>query len=1505
MLGSYIRVYGSTEGVCDVLQARGLNSMICKQADDDGWQLPPLHASAIAWWIAEYSGLYAEDQLGGAPEGVDLDEGASTPHPYLRTALPADALVVEDRQRSKQFTDSLKAGAFDFMLAVAADVKTVDWQDPTRRGVQQWLQRKSPPLPPEAVPFSDYFQTQVMEHLEFFIDAFISNLPDVLRRLRVEEDEQRQLSQTHEQDLDLERFLLIISYSYGGRPQAAEAFWSDPDSNLAGFMHWASRRASTPLVSAFCEMLQSISENETCADSAHAFLLDDGHLSSGKMRRSLSLTWNQIFKELEFFTTKIRDRAAAPQLQTYRAGKPSTEQSETEPESAVMLECYLRLISKLATNSHEARQWLLRHTDFALVPVLFQLASLPIPSRLRACAFYALKALLSGKSQEEGFVMWNCLDGFMTGGYSQQAHASHRSAAGAALPPPSQYMESLSQELSRGFEQANAFVQFLLSLIAPLSTDAETVLHDSLPFPETLGSAVRIPGIEPYVDFVLGEVFSSKPEEAHDVQQLRVLRLSCLEFVLTCLETFNEDLILIGNETNIAVDAAIPASDLATYVRLHPFARVMEWMFDPDVVQAIFDTVHQDSSELGSASPDSPLILGIIRAVEVISKVLDLQDTYLDLVRQVVRAQPVQRGRPIGHSVYASFEEGIMNHLDLIVDLGRCCNLGHPALTLGCLKLLEKISTSSRIVSAWNPSSGRQSHRNKAIVALEKNNAAAAIAGSFVSDLLSTLDLSREAEAPNFLIKIYILEFLHACLRASPNQPTIAHLLLGFQCAIGSLSAAPGGAFESRSSLFHNLLRVLLEAPFGDDAGGMRHWLITLKCKAMRVLQALWSSPLSSALVLGELRENEFLFHLLLREVTLEPELAWDGASMENPQFLGAEGAMALIEYLELRAMELEYLGMELCSVSQNRLPHLKRRIFDALNGRVVGDDGEPISTPTIFGLYDFLFTDDQWENPVPTFTFFKDLDLRICLQDDATSTPMYNMDLVREILQLKRAEVSNPGVVVTKEQDAAVKEEEANLNDYLILSNRQRQLEANRLKVLRSWSNLLLVMSESDESDGAARAAFLLQGLQIVLPNLEAYGAGDAPEAYELARLAKVLLFKLDLSPAGEEAAGDRALGDLMSEKLFQLFQISLYAIVRWAGNPELRAVYYSICYRYVTGIVDEGRGFLPGRQKTIKAIQLNGERLLNVICDDAYGGDVACQTAALILLGALVKLGHHEDDTQVVDTLNRLNFIGVLVDSLKTVMQEGLETIESGSAEQRQHQDAKLALLLQLCQTRGGAAYVLHANLFRAIELSGLFSADPELQIGTSSPARAPELPHKMTARQLTRETHPGRPVQHGGAGPALRPPGQSCTCHRRRAAQPRLAQRAAGPPLPDGPPLARAARAQALGRHRRRVRPRRARRRRAGRRVDRGLYAAHHRHRLPRGELTCFPCASARVAHEKAVRGAADGEADQRRAAVPLGRPRLGGRDAKRLRRGGKEGPTSTRMDARHIAQLFGGT
>ncbi|TLS28723.1 hypothetical protein PpBr36_00589 [Pyricularia pennisetigena] len=1290
VIGAYIRLYGSTEGWGDLVVARSLNQKIVN--DETSWSLPFLYAAVKVWWIAEYSGFYVEGPV--SDPSIDIDK--------------------EDKERNKQFTDALKEGAFDFMLSLAGDVAAPEWQDPSRIGIRQWLQRKSPQLMTDATPFSDYFHTCLMNQLEDFVDAFISNLPDVLRKLRTEEDEQRQLSQHHEQDLDLERFLVIISYVFERRPDAADVFWSDSESNLAGFMQWASRRASTPLVCAFCEMLQSITENEQYALAAHQFLLEDSN-AGGKMRRSQSLTWAQIFKELHYFTKKIRGEISSPQqTHEYRTQKPGEDLAETEPESAMLLECYLRLIARLGSQSTAAREFLLRNQDFPLVDVILQLNSCHIPPRLRACGFYAIAALMRHKEQEDSNTMWACIDAFVSGGF--QAASNSRALIKGQSHSSAGVVDRVLDELSNGFEEPNAFINLINALVAP--ADQASLLRDALPFPENLGSSLRMPGIEPYVDFVLGHVFSLKSKELQDISQLRVLRVSCLEFILLCLNTFNEDLIILGNETNVSVDSIISASDLATYVRLHPFARVMEWMFNGQVVDAIFQTIHQQSSDIGSVSPDSPLILGIIRAVEVVSKVLELQDTYVDLVRQVIKQHTGQRHRHVPHASYASFEEGFAHHLEVVADLGRYCGLGHPELTMVCLKLLARISTSSKLISAWNTEPGRQSHRNKAVVALEKDGEADSISGSLIAELIVPLDLAREADSPNYLIKTYILDFLYACLRASPDKPTIAHLLLGFKCGVSHLKVEPRGQFEERTSLFHNLLRVLLETPFGDEELGMRTWLVSLKRKVMGILQILWSSPLSSAIVLEELRSNDVLFHILLREESIQPDLVWDGVSMEERGFLLSDAAVGFSEFLATRQLTFDYLAIELCSVTQRRLPSLKRRIYDALNGQVTtanSDSPQPI--PTIFDLYDFMPADGQWEIPTPEFTYFRGEEFNICLEGGHDSVPLYNMERVKQVIELKRRQDAHAGHLATATDLASVDREQVLLEEYLVYHNRQAVVNSERRKVLKAWVNLLMVMFEASDHQGSAKVAFLLQALQTILPSLESFGSERPGEAFELAKLAKVLLFKLDIAApdAGDKDA--HTVGNLISEKLFQLFEVCLYAIGRRTGSAELRSTYYAICYRYLTGIIDDGRDFVPGRRKAIKAVQVYGERLLTIVCDDAFGGDATCQTSALILLGALTNLGRRENDGQVVEALNRLNFIGVLVDSLKTILDDVNAARKAGNSEQQEaYSHAKLALLLQLCQTRDGAKYVLQANLLRAIELSGLFAADPELQIDRS---------------------------------------------------------------------------------------------------------------------------------------------------------------------------------------------
>ncbi|KAI1369047.1 nucleoporin Nup186/Nup192/Nup205 [Xylaria arbuscula] len=1295
VLGAYITVFGSTEGSGSVEQARKLNAIICEQPEGTTGPLPFLDAAIRCWWIAEYSGWYMEDAAGSVLADIDLDK--------------------EDIQRSKQFTEALKDGAFDFLLTVVLDLKTTEWPDPFQTKMRSWIQKRTPTLPPETVPFSTQLQGRMMSKMEMFVDAFISNMPDVLRKLKIEEDEQRQAGQHQQQDIDLERFLLLIAYSYEGRPEAADAFWADPESNLAGFLQWASRRTTTPLQTAFCEMLQCLSDDEETATYAHEFLLDEGH----QLRRPSSITWTHILKELEYFVIKARTKPVVVQSSTHRANKLDNERVESEVEVLMLQEAYLRLIAKLASKSEACCAYLLQLANEKLILLLMQAISSAVGHQIRAHAFSALTGLMARKNLAQNHTMWGMVESCFTGFYISPVVSSRVQASATAAPTGSSLMEALFQEMSPNFDDTTSFIQFL-TVLTSLPGERD-VLHDALPYAEDLGTATRTRrGIEPYIDFILGHVFSMRVPECRDISQQRILRYQCLDFALVCISSFNEDLILFGSESNINVDSAIQTKDLETYVSLHPFTRVMEWMYDSRFMKGLLDTIHQNASDIGKAAPDSPLLLGVLRAVELLSKTLALQTTFLDLVRPIVKPQNRVQSRssftPTSNGAFASIDDGLMTSLTLISDLGGYCGIGHPNATMASLKLLEKISTSPRVISAWQSGFPNQTHRNKAIIALEEHGDAQAIAGAFNSELTSPLDFRRQADSPDYHIKIYILDFLYSCLKANPNRPTIAHLLLGFRCLSHSLEIEPGSAFDQRSALFHSLLPIIVELPAHNEDGFMVQWLVALKYKVMRIFKLLWSSSLSSSLVLEELRENDFLFHILLQGLVTQQSSIWDGQEASGPDFLTSPAAQGFVDYLSMRAMALEYIAHELCSVSQGQMPALKRRIFDALGGQIVIEGMEPIAVPSVFEFHDSLPQEDLFVAPPPELKTFGDLDLRACLEEDDDSNAIYNIYKVQEILILRRNEGVKSSEVVLQQDAAQMDAEEETMLLYVAYLNRFTQTQAYSLKLLKAWTRLLMVMTDCNDFKGTNEVSFILQTLQATLPGLEMYGSEKPSTALELARLAKVLLFKLDFTTMSSIDKNSGAVESLISDKLFHLLQICLDAIAKWVANQELRAIYYSLCYRYLSGLLDYSEGASSRLRRTSRTIQSFGEKLLNVVCDDAFGGDPRCQSAALILLAILIQLGKNEGDDYVVEALNKLNFIGILVDSLRNVMEEWMEANRSGNADHQNYLNAKLLLLLQLCQTRQGAKYVLYANVFRTIDHSGLFAVDPELHVEPS---------------------------------------------------------------------------------------------------------------------------------------------------------------------------------------------
>ena len=1242
IITAFASQFGSPEGGGGLQDARMLNSKILGGQDTNPWLLRNFQAATITWWLAEYSGWYLEQPTGSPVQNVNLYE--------------------EAQQRSAAFMQALKDGAFQCTLSICSQITPSEWYDPAKHALIEMLLQDSMPLAQDLTVTASYFQRLLMEQFETFVDAFISNMPDTLRQFKVEEDEQRKNFRTHlqqgassiipEQIFHLERFLVIVSFAFDQRMDAAQAFWADLDSNLYGFLQWASKRQSTPCVSAFCEMFRSISVGEECAASAHHFLLEEGISVPAKIRRAHTLSWAQIFGELDIYAAKIQEQPVNLRPTIPYGNRLGSDEID-EPESPIMLESYLRLTAHLCRESVEVRSWILYQSDFPLIEVLFHLCNGAILSSLRVCALMVVRAMLTNKNLELGMTVWSSFDLWVSGGLPSAPNVSRPVKNSSA-----RHNEQITfDSVSGSFETANEFIALMHNLMEPAIND--TGLNDQLPFPESLGSSYRNSGIDPYVDFVFDSVFTSKRVQFDNQPQQRILTWNVLRFARLCLETFNEDLVVLANKSSMPVDEAMNTSSLLTYARLHPFARVMEWMFNDRALAALFNSAHQDTDEIASASPGSPLVVSTVCSIDVMNLVLDLQSTYLDIVRPLLKMQSTGRKQPVINPSLASFEDSVALNLQLVVDLGLYSGIGHQDLTVSSLKLLAKLASSRKLNTPSNPGLGQRLHGNRLIGIVEQHGEAVSIANSMTLALqFDWRELNEGSDAPGWTIKFVILDFLAHCLSSSPDKPTLAHVLIGFACTGTTVDVDDDSPFANGRALFHAMLRLVLEYPDGDGAT-IQVWSLSLKQKVMQILSILWTSPMTSAIVMSEMRSNDFASLQLSRQSPIDPNTLWEGLATLDPDFLYGESAEALGLYLWQRQSIYEYISTELRLIAAEGAPSWRQRMLNALLGSTAIIQGEEVKSMSIFDLSDFLELQVSDGLPMPQLKFFLGIDIGLNteagLYDIASQS---NLGLIHEMIILRLNELRKSGRLQDPNDQERADLEAQHILLYCQGARNQLRIALRQMQTLKAWADLLILMVGAFEHGQGEKSALILQALQLISPKLEHYAITNTQEASEIARLTLSLLFQYNFESATLDQS--RA-GDSTKDRLFQVFRTAFRAISSPNVDMQLRETLYKICHHFLSSIFHTPH-MSSRRRQVIQTAKSAGEKTMDIVCDDAYGASGTCRVSALLLLDSLSAVATSDKSPYMIEALARINFIQVVVESIESIPQELRETSAKG---------------------------------------------------------------------------------------------------------------------------------------------------------------------------------------------------------------------------------------------------
>lgn len=1222
--------YGSSERSISHEDAQSLHQNITAgDLKSASVSLQLFRAVLWLWWACEYSSWHHEGVVNIA-QRTQSNEAEET------VALAKTAL---------------NDGALTFLLSICTTMVNDEWHHPARQELVTLLVSNTSHSAPEGEPLSAPFQTLFMECLESFSESWITNMPDTIRQLKNEEDDRRLQHISVMQDgidakgqqdpdmrLHLECFLVLISFAFERRPDAAEEFWADPDGNLFGFLQWASKRQTVPRVSAFCEMLCSVSEGPDNASSAHRFLLDESATSSGRLRKSPSMNYGQMFAELELYAFKVNEKPSPMQsLPNIRKVLPT---DMNELESPVMLSCYLRLIAHMCREAPQARLYILEHPSFNLVHTVLILCSGPVPSYLRASVFTTLESLLSAKFMAQGYWLWTTLDDWAANGVASLAPNLTRSPQ--SMSPPTQSLRQTLEVIGTSFDQYSAFTVLLRSLVAPPTDESQ---RDALPFPLDLGANYRMPGIEPYVDFVCGTLFAKRMQELPDENQIKVCRLHCLDFMATSMETFNESLVAVANQSQL-----MSGGDdfVADYAQRHPFSRVMGWLFNEAVVNGLIGAMQLQFDEVESLPPGAMEISSLERCLDILNTAFNFQPTYLEIIRPLIRKSGGYS--PVAASAISSLEDIIASHPKMVSDLAQYVGTAHDQIVLRSLALLQKLSCSTKLNPPILSSDPKPSKSRRIVDMLGHDNNFKLVTVALAERMRTDIrELEFGPQSRGYNIKDGVLAFLNTCLAAQNDVPNVAHLFLGFTRVGDTLIVGVDSPLENGRSLCNAIIDLVENYPDGEE-NGFESWLVHVKTSAFQVLRQLWTSRLCSTILLKELRTISFLSSQFAKQSLISPDTLWDGLTLSHPQFWLKNSADALAEFLGYRNFLYDYAVTEMRSASCTKLISLRLQILSTLQG-ISRDPVDGIATAhlSIFDLFDFASIDIGRKPRLPELKTLPLPDLKSCISAlSEDSGPIYDLPAVEELVELtvtRSLRDLKPGAPNEEEQ---LRAEAGLVLDFAKESNQWILVRMARRQALRMWVELVIVTIQCWPSDQGAKVQFALTAMQLINPMLDTYLIEQADEAIEILRLADVLVASLARVPPPDMQGRT---SKVVIDRQLQLFRTCIGGIPAPDTTPTLRALFYSVCAQYLSQVKKLSDDSTKARRHSLDCVRTDGVPLITMISDDAENGQENYRLPAFVLLTLFTDLARQEKSSFVVETLVKINMLHVLLDPLKLI--------------------------------------------------------------------------------------------------------------------------------------------------------------------------------------------------------------------------------------------------------------
>ncbi|KAJ7482279.1 nucleoporin Nup186/Nup192/Nup205 [Mycena galericulata] len=504
---------------------------------------------------------------------------------------------------------------------------------------------------------------------------------------------------------------------------------------LPAFLQWAvwsTQVHDVAMSMALYDMLGGLANGQLCSELAYNFMVrGTGEVIPGSSLPSSSasgpaVSWSVVFALLDSWATSSSGGARGGQpppsfgnttmgMSGFNNTAPPPPQQPPQtvtigPKEVLLAQSFLHLLSTVVSHSVAVRIAISGHAQFRAIPTLVSLIPLGIPLELKGALFDTLAAFCQPGAGVPGVEICKAVWTLMERLEVINVRVGSSTAGGFSVNlPPVKGVEMELDEIEALHRMYPATIPFLRLLSTLLHTPKRIALKDRVvdsgiinTIPEALGQPYRLPGIGPFITFVIDNVFANIPNREYlqpsDRWQTNDL---CLCFIERALASFDlESLVRASDDSQLKDDATVA-------LLVHPGYEIVKRLLTNSPLQSSILTYVVEGLagfEKGLADEEPYFASTIVRVLRITLRVLEIQDIFLDVLLPLLHEfdSAALIGTVHPRSYFIKFDQALSYGAQYAPALAAYVTFpSHPELVLLSVKILSALSFSSAFSSLY------------------------------------------------------------------------------------------------------------------------------------------------------------------------------------------------------------------------------------------------------------------------------------------------------------------------------------------------------------------------------------------------------------------------------------------------------------------------------------------------------------------------------------------------------------------------------------------------------------------------------------------------------------------------------------------------------------------------------------------------------------------------------------------------------------------------------------